>query len=95
MALKAVTLPDDLRKYLLRANRGEAEIRVRDLTRAANTVARSVRSLVFAALAIAGGYGALQLYLAGHVELARTVGVSAGALLAVLLLTMLLSRPRG
>ncbi|NUP04548.1 MAG: AarF/ABC1/UbiB kinase family protein [Polyangiaceae bacterium] len=94
MALKAITLPEDLRKYLMRANRGESEVRVRDLTRAANTVARSVRQLVFAALSIAGGYGALQLYLAGHVQLARNVGIGAASLFGLLLLGMLFSRPR-
>ena len=49
MALKAVTLPEDLRKYLMRANRGEAEVKVKDLTKAANGIARSVRQLVLAA----------------------------------------------
>lgn len=94
MAVKAVTIPDDLKKFLQRSNRGEAEVRVKDLTRAANTVARSVRQLVFAAIAIAGGYGALELFLAGHVALARSVGIGASVAVGLLLLTMLFSRPR-
>ncbi len=94
MALKAVTLPDDIRKYLLRANRGEAEVRVRDLTKAANTIARSVRQLVLAAVSIAAGYGALQLYLAGRVELARGFAIGAGVVLTLVLLQMAISRPR-
>ena len=34
MGLKALTIPDDLRKYLTRANRGEAEVKVKGLTQA-------------------------------------------------------------
>lgn len=94
MALKAITLPEDLRKYLQRANRGESELRVRELPKAAATVARSVRQLVYAGLTIAGGYGALQLFLAGHVEVARAVAIGSGVLLFFLLLSLLVSRPR-
>ena len=38
MGLKALTIPDDLRKYLTRANRGEAEVRVKGLAQAAAVV---------------------------------------------------------
>ncbi len=93
MALKAVTLPDDLRKYLLRANRGEAEVRVKDLGRAANVVAASVRQLVLAMVAIALGAGALSLFQRGHLELARNVGIGAGAVGGLLLLSLVF-RPR-
>ncbi|MFO0550263.1 MAG: AarF/UbiB family protein [Polyangiaceae bacterium] len=94
MALKAVTLPDDLRKYLLRANRGEAEVKVKELRTAAAIVATSVRQLVLALLAIAGGLGALQLYLANKVELARGIGWGVLGVLVLLLLSMLFGRTR-
>ncbi len=92
MALKAITIPEDLRKYLLRANRGDAEVRVRDLGRAARTVASSVRQLALVLVAIALGAGGLQLYLGGHLELARYVASGAGAALTLALLGMALSR---
>jgi len=93
MALKAITLPDDLRKYLLRANRGEAEIQVKGLARAADAVASSVRQLVLGLIAIALGFGSLQLFLNGHVVLARNIGWGAIGV-TVLLLTSLAFRKR-
>jgi predicted unusual protein kinase regulating ubiquinone biosynthesis (AarF/ABC1/UbiB family) len=92
MALKAVTLPDDLRKYLLRANRGEAEVRVRDLTRAAGTVASSVRQLAQVILAVAMGGGALYLLSLGRVDLATYLGWGAVAVGALALLGMIFAR---
>ncbi len=94
MALKAITLPEDLRKYLLRANRGEAEVRVKDLMRAANVVAGGVRLLVTTAIGIAAGFAALQLFLSGYVEPARYLAYGAGGLLAISLLATLFSRSR-
>jgi predicted unusual protein kinase regulating ubiquinone biosynthesis (AarF/ABC1/UbiB family) len=94
MALKAITLPEDLRKYLLRANRGEAEVRVKDLMRAANVVASGVRLLVLTAIGIAGGFGSLQLFLSGYVEPARWLAYGSGGLLLISLLAALFSRNR-
>ena len=94
MALKALTLPDDLKKYLTRANRGEAEIRVRGLAQAAATVYAGVRQLIYAAVAIACGYAALQLYLAGHARVAQYCLYAAGAMSALLVLSILFTRTR-
>lgn len=94
MALKAITLPDDLRKYLTKANRGELEIRVRDLSRAIQVVSQGVRQLIFTFVAIALGLGALQLYIAGHVDLARNLAWGAGAALGLALSMMLFGRVR-
>ncbi len=88
MALKAITLPDDLRKYLLRANRGESEIQVKGLARAADAVASSVRQLVLGLCAIALGFGSLQLFLNGHVVLARNVGWGALGVTFLLLISL-------
>ncbi|WP_437828030.1 ABC1 kinase family protein [Sorangium sp. So ce1153] len=85
MGIKALTIPDDLRKYLTRANRGEAEVKVRGLAQAASLVYTGVRQLIYAALAIAAGFAGLELYLAGHAALARYClygAAAAGALLA-------------
>ncbi|MFO0591927.1 MAG: AarF/UbiB family protein [Polyangiaceae bacterium] len=92
MGLKALTLPDDVRKYLTRANRGELEYRIKGLQSAAGLVYRGVRQLVFAAIGIASGMAALQLYLAGHVAIARYCLYGAGAMGALLFGSMLLTR---
>lgn len=85
MGIKALTIPDDLHRYLRRANRGEVEVKVRGMTQAAALVYSGVRQLIFAALGIAAGYAGLQLYLAGHTALAQYCfygAAAAGALLA-------------
>lgn len=92
MGLKALTIPDDLRKYLTRANRGEAEVRVKGLAQAAGLVYAGVRQLIYAALAIAAGMAALQLHLAGQAALARACLYGAGGALALLLLSILFTR---
>ena len=94
MALKALTIPDDLRKYLTRANRGEAEVRVKGLAQAAGVVYRGVRQLIYTALGLGAAYGALQLYLAGHVQQAQYCLYGAGAMGALLLLSIAFSRTR-
>jgi predicted unusual protein kinase regulating ubiquinone biosynthesis (AarF/ABC1/UbiB family) len=94
MALKALTLPDDLRKYLTRANRGEAEVRVRGLSHAAGMVYAGVRQLIYAALGLGAGYASLQLYLAGHVRPATYCAYGAGGMAALLVLSMIFTRTR-
>lgn len=92
MAMKALTLPDDLRKYLNRANRGESEVRVRELGRAADVVAGGLKLLVLTAIGVAGGFASLELFLAGYLEPARYLAYGAGVLLSVALLGVVFSR---
>ena len=92
MGLKALTLPDDLRKFLTRANRGEAEVKVRGLRQAAAMVYAGTRQIVYAALGIASGYAALELYLAGHVRLAQYCLYGAGTMGTILFLSMIFTR---
>ncbi len=94
MGLKALTIPDDLRKYLTRANRGEAEVKVRGLAQAASVVYAGIRQMVYAALGIAAGYAALELYLHDKVRLAQYCLYGAGAMGALLLLSILFTRTR-
>jgi ubiquinone biosynthesis protein len=94
MALKALNLPDDLRRYLTRANRGEAEIRVRGLSHAAGVVYAGIRQLIYAALGIAAGVAALQLHLAGQTQLARYCLYGAGAAAVLLFGSMLVTRSK-
>ena len=94
MGLKALTIPDDLRRYLTRANRGEAEIKVKGLAQAAAVVYAGVRQLIYAALGLGAGYAALQLYLAGHLKQAQYCLYGAGAMGALLLLSIAFNRSR-
>jgi ubiquinone biosynthesis protein len=85
MGIKALTIPDDLRKYLTRANRGEAEVKIRGLAQAAALVYAGARQLVYAAFTIAAGIAGLELYLAGHKQLAQYClygAAAAGTMLA-------------
>jgi predicted unusual protein kinase regulating ubiquinone biosynthesis (AarF/ABC1/UbiB family) len=94
MALQALTIPDDLRKYLARANRGDAEVRVRGLAQAAGVVYRGVHQLIYTAIGLGAGYAALQLYLAGHVRPAQYCLYAAGAMGVLLLGSLVFSRSR-
>ena len=94
MGLKALTLPDDVRRYLVRANRGEAEVRVKGLSQAARVVYRGVRQLIYTALGLGAGYAALQLYIAGKTLQAQYCLYGAGAMGALLLLSIAFNRSR-
>ncbi len=93
MALKAVTLPEDLRKYLVRATRGEMEFRVRGLNDGARTVYAVGRQIIYTAIAIASGVAALQLHFRGEDEYARWAACAAAGSFALLVLSSLFSRP--
>src|SRR6185436_13096881 len=62
MALGAITLPDDLKKYLVRATRGEMEVRVRGVQEGARTVYTIGRQIIYTAIGLATGYGAFSLH---------------------------------
>jgi len=94
MGLKALTIPDDLRKYLTRANRGEAEFRVKGLAQAARLVYAGVRQLIYTAIGIAAGMAALELHLAGQAALARYCLYGAGGAFGLLLFSVLFTRKR-
>jgi predicted unusual protein kinase regulating ubiquinone biosynthesis (AarF/ABC1/UbiB family) len=63
MALQAVTLPDDLRKYLNRAVRGDLEVKVKGLPDGARLVYAAVRQAIYAGAALSTAIGALILHL--------------------------------
>ena len=94
MALKAVTLPEDLRKYLTRATRGELEIRVRGVQEGVRALYAVGRQLIYTAVGIACGAGALQMHRHGDERLARYLAWGAAAAGALLLLSSIFARPR-
>jgi ubiquinone biosynthesis protein len=94
MALGAVTLPEDLRKYLVRATRGEMEVRVRGVQEGARTIYTIGRQLIYTAVAVATGYAALHLHERGEDGTVTKVllGV-AGFCALMLVLSSVFSRP--
>ena len=94
MALSAVTLPEDMKKYLQKANRGEMELRVHGLQEGARTVYAIGRQLIYTAIAIASGFAAMSFHGRGeeaHARLLLGVTVVAASLLVM---SSLLARPR-
>jgi ubiquinone biosynthesis protein len=94
MALGAVTLPDDLRKYLVRATRGEMEVRVRGVQDGARTIYSIGRQIIYTALAIACGFAALHQDAIGAHESAKAFTIGAAVAFGLLVLSSLFSRPR-
>lgn len=93
-AMGAVALPDEVRKYLTKAQRGQIEVRVRGVQEGARTLYAVGRQLIYTAVGLFAAYEALQLRREGDERLSRVFfGVAAVA--AVFLLgSSLLSRPR-
>ena len=85
MALQAIGLPEDLRRYLQRAVRGELEVRVRGLPEGMRLLYSAARQAVLTFVGVAAGFAALALHLHGEDALARTClwGAAAAGLLAV------------
>ena len=95
MALGAVTLPDDLRKYLVRATRGEMEVKVKGVAEGARAVYAIGRQLIYTAIGLATGYAAFTL----HVQhddggVTQVLAGVAGFCLLLLILSSIFARPR-
>ena len=96
MAMSAVTLPEDLRRYLAKANRGELEVRVEGLERgAARTLYTAGRQLVYTAIGLFSGFEAIEAWRRHELELARGLGVAAAVMALALLVSSVWGRPRG
>jgi predicted unusual protein kinase regulating ubiquinone biosynthesis (AarF/ABC1/UbiB family) len=93
MAMSAMTLPEDMRRYLTRANRGELEIRVRGVQEGARTIYTAARQVIYTAIGLFAGVEALESWRLHEVALARGMGIAAAACGVLLLLSSLFSRP--
>jgi ubiquinone biosynthesis protein len=94
MALSAVTLPDDIKKYLTRATRGELEVRVPGIEEGARTVYVVGRQIVYTAITLGAGFAGLMLEGRAEAQRAHVLyGVAAGAF-TLLVLSSIFSRPR-
>ncbi len=92
--MSAVTLPNEMHKYLAKATRGQMEVRVRGVEEGARTVYSAARQLIYTGIGIFAAYEAVQLYLVGQQKLWKIfAGVAIGA--AVLLIgSSLFGRPK-
>jgi len=93
MALKAVTLPDDMRKYLQRAVRGELEVRVRGVQEGARTLYTVGRQIIYTAVGITATVAGLELHFRAEERLARGAFWVAGAAAVLLVFSSLFARP--
>jgi predicted unusual protein kinase regulating ubiquinone biosynthesis (AarF/ABC1/UbiB family) len=94
MALGAVTLPEDMKKYLTKATRGELEVRVRGMQDGARTVYAIGRQLIYTAIGIATGFAGLELHVRGEDRPARVLFAVAIGCGVLLVSASLFSRPR-
>ena len=92
--MSAITLPEDLRKFLVRANRGELEVRVRGVKEGAHAVYAIGRQLIYTAIGLCCGVKALEAYRLHDMGLARVLGSAAIVSGLLLVVSSLASRPR-
>ncbi|HLK37929.1 MAG TPA: AarF/UbiB family protein [Polyangiaceae bacterium] len=94
MAMTAITLPEDVHRYLTKANRGELQVRVRGVQEAGRAVYAAGRQIIYTAIGLYAGHEALASWRSGETALARWMtGVAIGAAV-LLLLSSVFSRPR-
>jgi predicted unusual protein kinase regulating ubiquinone biosynthesis (AarF/ABC1/UbiB family) len=93
-AMSAMTLPEDLKRYLTRATRGELEVRVRGVQESARTIYAIGRQVIYTAVAIASGFAGLELRSLGEVLLAKVLFGVAGFATLLLVLSSFFARPR-
>ncbi len=94
MAMSAMTLPEDMRKYLAKANRGEMDVRVRGVTEGARTVYTAGRQIIYTSIGLVAAFQAIESYRRGEVMLTKWLTGAAIAAGALLVLSSILGRPR-
>jgi ubiquinone biosynthesis protein len=94
MAMSAVTLPEDLKKYLVRSVRGELEVRVKGVQEGARTVYATGRQLIYTAIGLASGWAALELHFHNEDAVARWPLGGAVVCAVILLLSSVFARPK-
>jgi predicted unusual protein kinase regulating ubiquinone biosynthesis (AarF/ABC1/UbiB family) len=93
MAMSAMTLPEDMRRYLTRANRGELEIRVRGVQEGARTIYTAGRQIIYTAVGLFAGVEALESWRRHELALAHGLGIAAVVCGVLLVFSSLFSRP--
>ncbi|HXN32661.1 MAG TPA: AarF/UbiB family protein [Polyangiaceae bacterium] len=95
MAMSAMTLPEDMRRYLVKANRGELEVRVRGLQEGARSIYVAGRQLIYTAIGLFAAIESIESWRRNEAELARGLGGVAAAAAVLLVLSSVFSRPSG
>jgi ubiquinone biosynthesis protein len=94
MALSAVTLPEDMRKYLHRATRGELEFRVNGVQDGARAVYAVGRQAIYTAIGIASGFAGMHYQDRGDPSTARLLFFVTGMATLLFLGSSVFGRPR-
>jgi ubiquinone biosynthesis protein len=94
MAVGAVTLPEDMRRYLTKANRGELEVRVRGIDEGARALYAAGRQLIYTAIGLCAGYEAIESWRLHEGPMARDFAIVAVGAAVLLVGSSILSRPR-
>lgn len=94
LAMAALALPGELRKFLGRAQRGELEIRLRGIDEHARMMYLAAHQVIYAMLGIAAASFWLVLDGRGRAAEARAAGWTAVGLLVVLAGSLLFNRGR-
>jgi predicted unusual protein kinase regulating ubiquinone biosynthesis (AarF/ABC1/UbiB family) len=92
MARTAITIPEDLQRMLVRANSGELEVRVPEITDAARVLYAAAHQLIFAILGAVAGIVAFQAYDRGRTLLALALTAGGVASLAAVVVSMVRTR---
>jgi ubiquinone biosynthesis protein len=95
MAMSAMTLPEDMRRYLVKANRGELEVHVRGVQEGARTIYVAGRQLIYTAIGIFAAIEALECWRRHETEPAHWLGGVAAAAALLLVTSSVFSSPRG
>ena len=93
-AMSAMTLPEEMHKYLVKATRGKIEVRVRGMHEGAHAVYAIGRQLIYTVIGLASGYEGLEMRTRGDVTASRVLFGFAIASGALLLLSSIFSRPK-
>jgi predicted unusual protein kinase regulating ubiquinone biosynthesis (AarF/ABC1/UbiB family) len=94
MAMSAVTLPEDMRRYLVKANRGELEVRLRGLHESTRAVYTAGRQVIYTAIGIFAAMEALESWRRHETTMAHDLGLVAAVAATLLVLSSVFSRPR-
>jgi len=94
MAMSAVTLPEDMRRYLVKANRGELEVRLRGLHESTRAVYATGRQVIYTAIGIFASLEAIESWRRHELVMAHDLTIVACIAAALLVLSSVFSRPR-
>jgi len=94
MAMSAMTLPEDMKRYLSKANRGELDVRVKGVQEGARAIYAAGRQVIYTAIGLVAGLEALESWRRHEITTTKWLGGVAIAMGVLLLLSSIFSRPR-